>query len=59
MANFSMKWADYENNIRDSFKYLRAVGDNSDVTLVTEDDHIIHAHKIIFTHIYFCIINHI
>ena len=47
MANFSMKWADFENNIRDSFKDLRAVGDNSDVTLVTEDDHIIHAHKII------------
>ena len=44
-----LKWNDFENNVRDSFRELRKDQDNFDVTLATDDGHTIQAHKIILS----------
>ena len=49
MEKFCLKWNDFENNIRDSFRELRKDQDNFDVTLATDDGHTIQSHKIILS----------
>ena len=45
---FSLRWNDYESNIRSSIGQLRSVEDFVDVTLVCEDEQI-SAHKVIIS----------
>ena len=49
MENFCLKWSEFETNMRDSFRELRANQDHFDVTLATDDDYQIQAHKIILS----------
>ena len=44
-----MKWNEFESNIRESFEYLRDEQRLFDVTLATDDGHLIQAHKIILS----------
>ena len=46
---FSLKWNDFEKNVVSSYKDLRREPDFSDVTLVSEEDMYIEAHRIILT----------
>jgi len=48
IGNFSLKWSEFETNLRDYFKNLREDQNYCDVTLVT-DGYLIHAHKIILS----------
>ena len=49
MGNFSLKWSEFELNVRDYFKNLREDENYCDVTLATDDGHQIQAHKIILS----------
>jgi hypothetical protein len=49
MENFCLKWSEFETNMRDSFRELRTNQDHFDVTLATDDDYQIQAHKIILS----------
>ena len=49
MDKWSMKWNDFDMNIREYLKILREVQGLFDVTLVTDDGHHIQAHKIILS----------
>ena len=46
---FCLKWNDFHQNIVSSYSILRKDSDFCDVTLVSQDDHQIEAHKIILT----------
>ena len=49
METFCLKWNEFETNIRDSFREMREEENQFDVTLATDDDHQIQAHKIILS----------
>ena len=46
---FCLKWDDFEQNIRLSFKTFREEQKLFDVTLATDDGYQIHAHKVILS----------
>ena len=46
--NFCLRWNDFETNINEAFRDLRASKDFLDVTLVCEDEQI-QAHKVILS----------
>jgi len=46
---FCLKWNEFEENIRNSFKSLRSEGKLFDVTLATDDGHQVQAHKVILS----------
>ena len=46
---FCLKWNEFEENIRNSFKSFRSEGKLFDVTLATDDGHQIQAHKVILS----------
>jgi len=46
---FCLKWNEFEDNIRNSFKSFRSEGTLFDVTLATDDGHQIQAHKVILS----------
>jgi hypothetical protein len=49
MDKFCLKWSEFETNIRQSFKELRKDQNHFDVTLASDDDYKIQAHKIILS----------
>ena len=49
MEKFCLKWRDFETNIAESFRELREDQNHFDVTLATDDDYQIEAHKIILS----------
>ena len=49
MDKFCLKWSEFETNIRQSFKELRKDQNHVDVTLASDDNHQIQAHKIILS----------
>merc|ERR1719369_2170760 len=49
MNQVHLKWNDFENDIRHTFVCLRKERSSFDVTLATDDGHIIEAHKIILS----------
>merc|ERR1719232_1304441 len=49
MEKFCLKWNEFEENIRESFKKLRVDQVLADVTLATEDGQQIQAHKIVLS----------
>jgi len=49
MDKFCLKWNDFEANIRESFRELREDQNHFDVTLASDDDHQVQAHKIILS----------
>ena len=42
-----LKWNDYQENIKDTFRHMREYNDFSDVTLVCEDGQQVEVHKVI------------
>ena len=44
---FCLKWNDFQNNVSESFRYMRDDQDFCDVTLASEGNHHINAHKVI------------
>ena len=44
---FTLKWNDFQNNVSQSFEILRAEREFFDVTLVTEDECQVQAHKLV------------
>ena len=46
---YCLKWNEFEENIRNSFKSFRSEGKLFDVTLASDDGHQIQAHKIILS----------
>ena len=49
MDKFSLKWSDFDTNIREHFRKLRTDRKLFDVTLATDDGQHIQAHKIILS----------
>lgn len=49
MEKFCLKWNDFRQNIATSYKDLRENVDFSDVTLVSEDDQQVEAHRVILS----------
>ena len=49
MDKFCLKWEDFEENIRKSFRKLREDKKLFDVTLATDDGNHIQAHKMILS----------
>ena len=49
MEKFCLKWSEFETNIKESFRELREDQNHFDVTLATDDDYQIQAHKIILS----------
>ena len=47
MEKFCLKWNDFQTNVTNSFKRLKDEKDFFDVTLVTEDNHFVSAHKVV------------
>merc|ERR1712218_121717 len=43
---FNLKWEDFQTNVSKSFRSLKAESELYDVTLVSEDEQLIQAHKI-------------
>ena len=46
---FSLKWDEFEPNLRNTFAGLRREEDFADVTLVSEDGHLLRAHKVLLS----------
>ena len=46
---FSLQWDEFETNLRNTFAGLRRGEDFSDVTLVSEDGHLLKAHKVLLS----------
>ena len=46
---FSLKWNDFQTNISRSFYKLRAENDFHDVTLVSDDQRLVSAHKLVLS----------
>ena len=49
LGKFCLKWNDFQTNIRSSYKDLRETIDFSDVTLISEDNQQVEAHRIILS----------
>ena len=49
MEKFSLKWTDFEANASKAFRKLRREEDFFDVTLVSDDEHHISAHKLVLS----------
>ena len=49
MEKFSLKWNDFEANASKSFRNLRAEENFIDVTLVSDDEHFVSAHKLVLS----------
>ena len=49
MEKFSLKWNDFEANASKSFRNFRAEEYFFDVTLVSDDEHIVSAHKLVLS----------
>ena len=49
MEKFCLKWNDFQANVASSFKKLKDEKDFFDVTLVTEDDQFVSAHKVVLS----------
>ena len=49
MEKYCLKWNEFEANIRDSFRKLREDQRLFDVTLATDDGHLMQAHKMILS----------
>ena len=49
MEKFSLKWNDFESNASKSFRNLRKEDHFYDVTLVSDDEHLVPAHKIVLS----------
>ena len=47
MEKFCLKWNDFQTNVTNSFKRLKDEKDFFDVTLVTEDNQFVSAHKVV------------
>ena len=47
MEKFSLKWNDFQTNVSDSFNLLRTEQELFDVTLVSDDEVQISAHKLV------------
>ena len=46
---FSLEWSEFENNLQNTFAELRREENFSDVTLVSEDGHLLKAHKVLLS----------
>ena len=46
---FNLKWEDFQTNVSKSFRSLKAESELYDVTLVSEDEQLIQAHKIVLS----------
>ena len=46
---FSLRWNDFQSNVSQSFEVLRKEGDLFDVTLVSDDEKQISAHKVVLS----------
>ena len=49
MEKFCLKWNDFQANVTNSFRKLKDEQDFFDVTLVTEDDQFVSAHKVVLS----------
>ena len=49
MEKFCLKWNDFKANVSSSFNVLRKEEELFDVTLVSDDEHHIAAHKLILS----------
>ena len=49
MDKFSLKWNDFQTNVSKSFGLLRKEKDFFDVTLVSEDEELVSAHKVVLS----------
>ena len=49
METFCLKWNDFQANVASSFKKLKDEKDFFDVTLVTEDEKFVSAHKVVLS----------
>ena len=49
MEKFSLKWNDFKENISQSFNTLRKENDFYDVSLVSDDDEVVSAHKVVLS----------
>ena len=49
MEKFCLKWNDFQTNVSNSFSTLRKEQDFYDVTLVSDDDKVISAHKVVLS----------
>ena len=49
MEKFSLRWNDFQSTISKSFKILRKENDFQDVTLISDDEQKIQAHKVILS----------
>ena len=47
MEKFSLKWNDYQTNVTKTFGSLRRESDFFDVTLVSDDEQLLSAHKVL------------
>ena len=49
MEKFCLKWDHFQDNISKSFRNLRKEKDFFDVTLISEDDEVVLAHKVVLS----------
>ena len=49
MEKFSLKWNDFKENVSKSFSTLRKENDFYDVSLVSDDDEVVSAHKVVLS----------
>ena len=49
MEKFSLKWNDFKENVSNSFSTLRKENEFYDVTLVSDDDEVVYAHKVVLS----------
>ena len=49
MEKFSLKWNDYQSNVTKTFGSLRRESDFYDVTLVSDDEQLVSAHKVVLS----------
>ena len=49
MEKFCLKWNDFQVNVSNSFSTLRKENDFYDVSLVSDDDKVVSAHKVVLS----------
>ena len=49
MEKFSLKWNDFQVNVSNSFSSLRKENDFYDVSLISDDDQVVFAHKVVLS----------
>ena len=49
MEKFCLKWNDFQTNVSKSFSTLRKEKEFYDVTLITDDSHLLMAHKVVLS----------